>query len=65
MKELRKIHRYGNRFQLDLWTNGASPGDEDTRQGRQSTETLVALIKSKHQSSFNFTPPLYLASLFI
>lgn len=32
-------------------------GDEDTCQDRQSTETLVALIKSKRQSSFNLKPP--------
>lgn len=31
----------------------ASLGDEDSCQGRQSTETLVALIKSKCQASFN------------
>lgn len=43
--------------------NRALPGDEDTCQGRQSTETLVVLIKSKCQSPFNLTPPI-LASLF-
>lgn len=31
----------------------ASPGDEDTCQGRQSSETLAALMKSKCRASFN------------
>lgn len=53
MKELSEFHCYGNRFQLDVRSPRVSPGDEDSCQGRQSTETLVALIKSKHRASFN------------
>lgn len=53
MKELSEFHCYGNRFQLVVQSPRVSPGDEDSCQGRQSTETLVALIKSKRRASFN------------
>lgn len=36
-----------------MCSHNVSSGDEDDCQGRQSTETLVSLIKSKRWSSFN------------
>lgn len=42
-----------NNILLDVCSQNASSGDEDGCQGRQSTETLVSLIKFKRWSSFN------------
>lgn len=57
MKEPSKFHCFCNNVTIYCWMcvlTTLSSGDEDGCQGRQSTETLVSLIKSRRWSSFKF-----------